>query len=169
MNLVSFCESLNSNIKDGDIIVPDGGGSFFEPMRHIWCKRDMRFVVSGLGTMGWALPAAIGAWFARPDSRIICIIGDGGWQLSMQEWATVMHHHIPLKVFYMNNGGYQTIHDTQQKFFGRFIGCNHNTGISFPPIADIIHAYDMTIYTQDIGEAFKCLMPVLCEVILDRP
>jgi len=167
MNISNFYELLNGNLKDGDIIVPDGGGSYFYPMQMIQCRRDMRFVVSGYGTMGWSLPAAIGAWFANQKARVICIIGDGGWQLNMQEWATVMHHHIPLKVFYMNNGGYQTIHDTQWRYFQRFIGCNHNTGISFPPIDEIIHAYDMTIYTQDIDEAFKCLMPVLCEVKLD--
>jgi acetolactate synthase-1/2/3 large subunit len=58
----------------------------------------------GLGTMGFGLPAAIGACFARPDKTVICIDGDGSFQMNLQELATIAAHRIPVKVFILNNG-----------------------------------------------------------------
>ncbi len=58
----------------------------------------------GLGTMGFGLPAAMGACFARPDKTVICIDGDGSFQMNLQELATIAAHRIPVKVFILNNG-----------------------------------------------------------------
>ena len=165
MNLDKFYEYLNLSLKENDVIVTDGGGSFFEPMQNIAMKQGMRFVVSAYGTMGWALPAAIGTWFANPTDRIICIVGDGGFQLNIQELQTIVHHQIPLKIFYMNNGGYKTIHDTQKKYFQRFIGESKATGISFPEIEKIAKAYGL-LYTLDLMWAFYQTTPVICEIKL---
>ena len=165
MNIPKFYGLLNLSLKENDIIVPDGGGSYFYPMQYIEMKEGMRFIVSGLGSMGWALPAAIGAWFSRPQSRIICIIGDGGFQLNVQELQTIVYHEIPLIIFYMNNGGYNTIKNTQERYFGRCLGESSETGISFPNIEKIANAYGIK-YTLDMMWAFYQTTGVICEIKL---
>ena len=83
--------------------------------------------------MGWGLPAAIGAYYASKSKRIICITGEGGLQMNLQEFATIMHNKLPIKTFIYNNGGYLTIKQTQQLGFkSRIMGSTPKTGISFP-------------------------------------
>ena len=82
--------------------------------------------------MGWGLPAAIGAFFASQQKRIVCITGEGGLQMNIQEFATIMHNKLPIKTFIYNNGGYLTIKQTQQLGFeSRIMGSNKKTGLSF--------------------------------------
>ena len=90
---------------------------------------------SGHAPMGWGLPAAIGAYYSNKNkkSNIICISGEGGFQMNIQELATIMHNKIPMKIFIFNNGGYLTIKQTQILGFNRRImGADKKSGISFP-------------------------------------
>ena len=87
--------------------------------------------------MGWGLPAAIGAYNASIETtgkkNIICLTGEGGLQMNIQELATVLHHRIPIKIFIYNNGGYLTIKQTQQLGFkSRIMGSDYDSGLSFP-------------------------------------
>ena len=67
--------------------------------------------------MGWGLPAAIGAYYSKKiNSRVICLTGEGGFQMNIQELATIMHHKLPIKIFIFNNGGYLTIKRTDTRF-----------------------------------------------------
>ena len=73
-------------------------------------KKGQRvFTNCGLAPMGWGLPAAVGACVANGRRRTICLSGEGGLMLNIQELATVMHHRLPIKLFILNNGGYLTI------------------------------------------------------------
>ena len=83
------------------------------------------------------MPAAVGAFYANnrinKKERVVCLTGDGGFQLNIQELATIMHHKIPMKIFIFNNGGYLTIKQTQQLGFdGRIMGADKKSGLSFP-------------------------------------
>ncbi len=162
MNTTNFCKELSLNLRENDIIIPDAGSSFFECAREIKLKEGMRFITSGLGTMGYSMPVAIGAWFAQ-QGRIICVIGDGGFQLNIQELQTIIYHKIPLKIFYINNGGYATIRNTQKKYFGRYTGESYATGVSFPSIRKIARTYGI-YYTTNMAIALKQRTAVICEI-----
>ena len=92
--------------------------------------------------MGWGLPAAVGAYYASKKRRIICLVGEGGLQMNIQELATVMHNKLPIKIFIYNNGGYLTIKQTQQLGFkSRIMGSNFKSGISFPDYKKIAQSH----------------------------
>ena len=75
---------------------------------------------------------------------VICIAGDGSLQMNIQELQTVKHYSLPIKLFVLNNGGYHSIIQTQRNFFGdELIGCNEESGVSFPSLKKIAIAYDL--------------------------
>ena len=96
---------------------------------------------SGSASMGYDLPAAIGAAFARPGKRVICIAGDGSIQMNIQELQTVVHHHLPVKIFVLNNSGYLSMRMTQTGFFGRLTGESASSGASLPDMVKVGCAY----------------------------
>jgi acetolactate synthase-1/2/3 large subunit len=71
----------------------------------------------GLGSMGFGLPAAIGAQFARPDKLVFAIVGDGGFQMSIPELATIANHALPIKIIVMNNGYLGMVRQWQELFY----------------------------------------------------
>jgi len=100
------------------------------------------FTNSGCATMGYDLPAAIGAYFASPQSRIICVTGDGSLQMNLQELQTIIHHQIGLKLFVLNNQGYASMRGTQDAYFeGRYVGADPASGVSMPALEKIASAY----------------------------
>ena len=97
---------------------------------HAAAKNQRLISNSGSASMGYDLPAAIGAAFARPGKRVICIAGDGSIQMNIQELQTVVHHHLPVKIFVLNNSGYLSMRMTQSGFFGRLTGESASSGAS---------------------------------------
>ena len=71
----------------------------------------------GLGSMGFGLPAAIGAQFARPDKLVFAMVGDGGFQMSIPELATIVNHALPIKIIVMNNGYLGMVRQWQELFY----------------------------------------------------
>lgn len=113
-----FIEEL-SDITKGNAIITTGVGQ-----HQIWTSQYYNFHnprsfinSGGLGTMGFGLPAAIGACFANPDKRIICIDGDGSFQMNMQELATIVLNKLPIKTFILNNGYLGMPHEWEDLFF----------------------------------------------------
>lgn len=129
---------------------------------------------SGCASMGYDLPAAIGASIAAPGREIICLAGDGSLQMNIQELATMAHYQLPIKLFYLNNDGYISMKQTQDNFFGRRVGADTNSGVSFPDIAIIAEAYKLPfkriINDANLEAEIKNVLdvngPVICEVIL---
>lgn len=94
----------------------------------------------GLGTMGYGFPAAIGAQIARPDATVICIEGDGSFQMTMTELATMAQNKVPVKVFIFDNGYYGMVRQWQQLFYkGRYSGSV--IGASNPDFMKLVSAY----------------------------
>ena len=125
--------------------------------------------------MGWGLPAAIGACIASNRKRTICLAGEGGFQMNIQELATVLHHQFPIKIFIYNNAGYLTQKQTFELNFGRVIGSDLQSGLSFPDYEKIAQAHGLPysrIYShakmkENIEKVLAPAGPVLCELVMD--
>jgi acetolactate synthase-1/2/3 large subunit len=115
--------------------------------------------------------------FARKKGEVFGITGDGSFQMNIQELQTIVHHHLPVKLFVWNNDGYLSIRATQNKFFeGRFIGTDDTSGVSFPDLEKIAGAYGIKYFKADTVDGLRKILkeimtveePVICEVISIR-
>tara|TARA_B110000211_G_C13994957_1_gene515786 strand:- start:337 stop:1260 length:924 start_codon:yes stop_codon:yes gene_type:complete len=179
VNSYYFIKMLSSLTKKNDTIITDMGFSFTTTHQALDVKENQNFYTnSGHAPMGWGLPAAIGAYYAqrKKNSNFICLSGEGGLQMNIQELATVMHNKIPLKIFIFNNGGYLTIKQTQiLGFKGRIMGADKSSGLSFPKYDDMARAHQMhykKIKThknikQKIQEVLNNKKAVICELIMN--
>lgn len=137
-------------------------------------KNDRVIWNSGCASMGYDLPAAIGASIASPGTEVICLAGDGSLQMNIQELATMAHYKLPIKLFYLNNDGYISMKQTQDNFFGRRVGADEASGVSFPDISKIAEAHHLSFkkittdgnLEKELKEVFAIEGPVICEVIL---
>ena len=136
-------------------------------------KGQRMFSNSGCASMGYDLPAALGTAVAREGGRVVCLAGDGSVQLNIQELQTIAHHRLPVKIFILNNGGYLSIRPSQTNFFGCLVGESPNSGVSFPDMVSVAHAYGLHAMKVDqanfgvcIDEALNRQGPTLCEVML---
>ena len=128
---------------------------------------------SGCASMGYDLPAAIGACIGVKKT-VYCFAGDGSIQLNLQELQTIVHYKLPIKILYLNNGGYSSIQQTQNAFFGRRNGCDDGKEISFPSIQRIANAYGIPYFSaKSEGEVSNTIYdmeylagPCICEVFL---
>jgi acetolactate synthase I/II/III large subunit len=181
VNSYYFIDILSDLLKPKDVVVTDMGLSFVGTHQAFKVKKGQRvFTNSGHAPMGWGLPAAIGAYYASIESKgkknIICLTGEGGLQMNIQELATVLHHKIPVKIFIYNNGGYLTIKQTQQLGFkSRIMGSDYESGLSFPNYELISKSHSIKYFKISDTKKIKNLVskilkinePVICELILD--
>jgi len=176
VNSYYFIDRLSDLANPDDVIVTDMGFAFQSTHQAWKVKKGQRLMTNcGLAPMGWGLPAAIGAAFAT-GRRIICITGEGGLMMNIQELATVMHHQLPIKLFVLNNGGYLTIKQTQELGFGgRLMGVNRQTGVSFPSFEKIAKAHDIywnlsfdhSYLGEQIEDTLKDDRPAMREIMMD--
>ncbi len=107
MNSYRFMERLNSFFKKDQVVVTDMGTALLSGHQVLRIANGQRLMTStGLGEMGYGLPAAIGASFALNRGEVMCLNCDGGMMLNLQELQTVMHHKLPIKLFIFINDGY---------------------------------------------------------------
>jgi|WetSurMetagenome_2_1015567.scaffolds.fasta_scaffold00190_31 acetolactate synthase I/II/III large subunit len=173
-----FVERLTGTMSNTDILVAGNGSACVILFQSGIVKKGQRiFWNSGCASMGYDLPAAIGACFGSGKKNTICLAGDGSMQLNIQELATVFYHKLPLKIFYLNNGGYISIKQTQANYFrGNFIGCDEESGVGFPDIIQVAKAYglDTAIINthKDMDRKIRTILdskkPTLCEVKLTK-
>jgi len=148
INMYHLVNEISNQSKVGDIYTFDAGTTAYICSQTIKLKKNQRAIIPGATlTMGYNLPAVIGIWAAKPKSRIICITGDGSFQMNIHELQTIVHHKIPAKIFVINNQGYLAIRTTQRNFFqSRFIGEGKNSGVSFPNTEKIAKAYGIKYF-----------------------
>ncbi len=116
----------------------------------------------GLGSMGFGLPSAIGAQFAHPDKLVFSIVGDGGFQMSIPELATIANHKLPIKIIVMNNGYLGMVRQWQELFFNNRLSQVALT--SFPDVEKLAGAYGFTGRTVDsVREMPKALADAVAE------
>ena len=113
-----FLEKLSEKLDKKSILIADVG------QNQIWCANsfkvsDGRFFTSGgMGTMGYSVPAAVGAKFARPSRDVVAVCGDGSFQMSMNELATIAQNHLNVKIIVMRNTVLGMVHELQDFFYG---------------------------------------------------
>ncbi|MCL1888157.1 MAG: biosynthetic-type acetolactate synthase large subunit [Kiritimatiellaeota bacterium] len=113
-------EALQKLRGGASVIVTDVGQHQMWSAHFLRYARPRTFISSGgLGTMGFGLPAAIGAQFGRPGARVVCVSGDGGIQMNFQELVVAVEHDLPVKVVVLNNGHLGMVRQWQELFYDR--------------------------------------------------
>ena len=165
-NVYAFMKEMSSRLKEEQVIVVGNGSACVVGGHACIIKQGQRFISnSAIASMGYDLPAAIGACMAVREggaqegrmqgaesqdtelqdtsSDIILITGDGSIQMNLQELQTIIHHRMPIKIFLINNGGYHSIRQTQKNFFGEpLVGIGVDShDLSFPDMEKLAAAY----------------------------
>jgi acetolactate synthase-1/2/3 large subunit len=172
-----FPEVLSEYLDGSEIIVTANGTIYTSTYQAIRLKDGNRmFANEGCASMGYGLPAAIGAAVASPNRSIICLTGDGSIQMNLQELQTIINHRLPIKIFMYNNQGYLSIKITQKSFFnGHFVGSTPESGVQLPDMKKIAAAYGYPVETIENHDALRRKLPhilnkegpVFCEIKTD--
>ncbi|APY11360.1 acetolactate synthase, large subunit, biosynthetic type [Seonamhaeicola sp. S2-3] len=129
-------KEINTQTKGDAAIVSDVGQHQMIACRYAEFNKTKSNITSGgLGTMGFALPAAIGAKMAAPDREVVAIIGDGGYQMNIQELGTVFQQEVPVKIVVLNNEFLGMVRQWQQLFFDKRYASTEMTNPDFVTIA----------------------------------
>jgi len=155
INLYEIVESINRSMRPNDCFVVDAGQPCYILSTNGKYKENCRYMAqSAQGDMGYALPASVGVHFADPTANIVIVIGEGSFYSNMQELAVIRQHNIPVKIFVINNDGYMSIKQTQDKFFGgRRWGVSNSTGVYFADIAKVAESFEIPYFkVRDNGD-----------------
>ena len=163
INLYEIVESINRNMQPNDCFIVDAGQPCYILSTNGKYKENCRYMAQAAqGDMGYAIPASVGAHFADPTLNVTIVIGEGSFYTNMQELAVIRQHNIPVKIFVINNDGYMSIKQTQDKFFGgRRWGVSNSTGVYFADIAKIAEAFEMPYFKVTSNEELDKYMPSL--------
>ncbi len=177
INPYYFIEVLTSCMKEKDVAVAGNGTACVCLFQAGKVKKGQRiFWNSGCASMGYDLPAAIGACFANQEKDVVCIAGDGSLMMNLQELQTVRHYKLPIKLFILNNEGYISIKQTQDAFFeGRYVASGKESGVSIPDFVKVAKAFDLPSIKiessknlkENIEKVLTTKGPVVCEVMLE--
>ena len=176
-NVYCLIKELSRRLKENQITVVGNGSACVVGSHGYEIKKGQRFIInSAIASMGYDLPAVIGACVADHSQDLICVTGDGSIQMNIQELQTIIHHQMPIKIFLINNGGYHSIRQTQKNFFGEpLVGIGVDSGdLSFPDMSKLAPAYGYP-YTcaksnGELGKAIEETLaqkgPAICEIFV---
>lgn len=143
-SLYKFYDVLSNQATNEDCVLTGNAGFHATVGWQTWqTKFGQRHIGEiGAGCMGHTLPSAIGSYFAWHKGNVICVTGDGGIQVNLQELQTAITYKIPLKLFIIDNGGYLSLINTQKKYFnGRMIGSTPESGLAIPNMQKLLDVY----------------------------
>lgn len=174
-NSYLLVESQSKLMNAGDVYCGGRAGTCVDTIIHAFqVKKGQRVIATkGLSSMGYGLPAAIGAAIAYPGKKIVINNGDGGFVMNIQELAVVKHLNLPIKIFILDNHGYATIVATQTNVFkGHFVGCEYDSNLALGDIKAVAEAYGIKTFTitknSEIDSVVADVLaydgPVLCDV-----
>ena len=168
---------LSEEMKDSDLLIPGSSGACSErTMQAFRVKEGMRILnTQGLGSMGFGIPAAIGGCLAGGGKRTVCIDGDGGFAMNIQELETVRRLNLPIKFFVLNNQGYGSIMNTQKNYFGgHYVASTKESGLTLPEIMKVGAAFGIPSQRignhENIRQRVRDILllegPIICEVMV---
>lgn len=178
VNTYALVDLLSDKLTEKDLIVPGSSGACSDVFLQAFRVKKGQKILNtpGLGAMGFGLPASIGACIASGLKRTICINGDGGFQLNIQELVTVSRLKLPIKYFILNNQGYGSIKTTQRNYFkGFYVASDPKSGLVFPPITKVAKAYGIASIIiknySDLKKKIDFILntpgPMICDVSID--
>ena len=171
-----FIETLTGLLPADTAVVAGNGSACVCLFQAGVVKKGQRvFWNSGCASMGYDLPAAIGACFGNGKKNVVCLAGDGSLMMNLQELATVAHYKLPVKIFVLNNEGYVSIRQTQENFFeSRYVACDSKSGVGLPDFVKVGAAFGLYTETIDsvadmeakIKKVLAAEGPAICDVKL---
>lgn len=178
INNYAFIEYLSDILPENSLLIPGSSGACSEvTMQAFKPKKKTRVYNSeGLGSMGFGIPSAIGGCIASNKKETICIDGDGGFFMNIQELELVYRYQLPIKFFILNNNGYGSIRTTQNTHFnGKLIVSDPTSGLTLPSIALNAAAYKIPYVEiknqknlkNKLQDVLNITGPVICELIVD--
>ncbi|MEL0125296.1 MAG: thiamine pyrophosphate-dependent enzyme, partial [Alphaproteobacteria bacterium] len=176
VNPYYFMHELSHALKENQVIVSADGTACVSAFQEIKIKKGQRlYTNSGCASMGYELPASIGAW-QHDKKEIICIAGDGSIMMNIQELTTIAKNNMNIKIFILNNDGYHSIRQTQNNFFNRQVGCGPDSNLFFPEFSKISNSHDIEYFAikqsketkKIINKVLKKNNAVICEVFIDK-
>lgn len=179
VNPYCLIAELNKFLKNDSVIASGNGSACVVGAAALEMKKGQRFIINcGCASMGYDLPAAIGASFAKNKGEVICFAGDGSLQMNIQELQTLVFHKLPIKIVVFNNAGYHSMRLTQRNLFPEYtkvgVGPESND-LSFPDMKKISAAYGIPYFSAGNNEELNSCLPeffgtegaAVCEVYLD--
>ncbi len=178
INPYYFTYTLSKCMQENDIFVMTNGSACVCPFQNAIVKEGQRFILnSGNASMGYGLPAAIGACYQSKGRNVICLEGDGSIMMNIQELQTIVFNKLPIKLFVINNSGYSSIRQTQRNFFdGRMTGSGVDSGVSVPDFVKVGEAFGLktkrienpATMEAEIKEVLSTEGAVVCEVMVEK-
>jgi acetolactate synthase-1/2/3 large subunit len=181
LSMYAFSAALSDALGEDDVVLPGNSGFAAEIfLTALRAKPGQRiFHNKGTGAMGFCQPAAIGACLGAGGHRTVCVDGDGGFQLNVQELETVRRLNLPIKFFVIDNRGYASIRASQAGYFKRLTGADATSGLTLPDYGKVAAAYGIEAVRIDgpdglvetIRRVLESPGPVVCEVVVkpDEP
>jgi len=176
VNNYVLIDVLSELMKPSDLLVPGSSGACSEvTMQAFRTKKGMRiFNSEGLGSMGFGIPSAIGACIASKGRHTICVDGDGGFVMNIQELETVRRLQLPIKFFILNNSGYVSIRNSQDKHFDQQLASSEAGGVTLPDFEKIAKSYGLTYCKigsqeqihKEVQSVLDITGPVVCEIMM---
>jgi acetolactate synthase-1/2/3 large subunit len=181
VSMYAFAEIISEEIEENWIVLPGNAGNAAEVFLTAFKTKPGQRVFhnKGTGAMGFCQPAAIGACLAGGRTTTICVDGDGGFQMNIQELETVRRLGLPIKFFVMNNDGFASIRTSQKNYFGKLTGADMTSGLTLPDSIEVAKAFGLNTIrindSQNLRQQVKDVLampgPVVCEVMIiqDEP
>jgi acetolactate synthase-1/2/3 large subunit len=175
VNTYCLLDVISDELTGNDVYVSGSSGSCIDiSMQAFRVKKGQRaFCTKGLASMGYGLPSTIGACLASGGKRTVCVNGDGGFVMNIQELETIRRLNLPIKIFVLANRGYGAIKATQTNIFNKhFVACDPSSGLTLPSPAKVAEAYglhsEIIENNGELKEKVKTVLeyngPVICEV-----
>jgi len=166
-NLYEVIDRIGAALSGHETLVIDAGQPYYVFPQAFQMRAGQRYLCSGsLGSMGVALPFAIGAAVAAPEASVICISGDGSFHTNIQELQTIRHSGFNIKMFVIDNDGYASIRATQRNFFdGNYVGSSQDSGVTLPALSKLADTYGIPF----VDCANRQLLPEAIRKTLDNP
>ena len=178
VNAYDFMHTLGKALQENDIMaVANGSACVCTHQVGIVKKGQRQFWNAGDASMGYALPASIGACMDADGRRVVCLEGDGSIMMNLQELETIGFNRYPIKVFVINNAGYSSIRQTQRNFFqGHMTGSGADSGVGMPDFEKLSEGFGLPFIRienadempEKIEQVLSMEGPVLCEVMVEK-
>ena len=178
INYYKAVDVINRHMKSEMPVVSDAGSAFYVVSQAVDLKFGQRYITTGgTATMGFTVPASIGVAVANNNDAVIAITGEGSFMQNLQELEVIRYHGLNVKLFVMSNGGYFSIHKTQDRYFGgNYVGAGVESGVPFTRIDKLADAFGIKYrrfekiedFDSEVDDILNSSEPEIIEIKVDE-